>query len=50
MNTTLPLALATVLNLWAAGGWLLKKDYVFALVFLCYAVASACFLIKGLKT
>lgn len=49
MSTTLPLALATALNFWIACGWIVKKDYALALVFFCYAVATASFLWKGLQ-
>lgn len=49
-NSTIPLIAMTLLNLWTAGGWLMKKDYAFALVFFCYAVATVCFLYKDMTS
>ena len=41
------MAAMVLLNLWAAFGWVQKEDYAFAIMFLCYAIATACILYKG---
>lgn len=50
MTGVLPLALATLLNFWIAAGWFVKKDPIMAVVFICYGVATACFLYKMVQT
>ncbi len=38
-----------VLNLWASAGWFYKKDIALGICFICYAVATAALLYKGLQ-
>lgn len=50
MTGNTAMAAMVLLNLWAAVGWIAKKDFAFAIMFFCYAVATACLLYKGVTT